>query len=71
MTAGLFGPEPGARPKWRVELVGIGASTSVRVALVDAETGARLGSALVPFEWMRDVAHNGTVTVDIVPGRWD
>jgi hypothetical protein len=65
-------PNPKGRESWRVEITGMGGDPSdrVQVTLVDAETGKRLGAQVVPFEWIRDVAHGSTAVVPIRRGVW-
>lgn len=60
------------RDRWRIEVAGIGGTPSdeVRVTLVDADTGRRVGARQLPFSWLRDVAHGGLATVAITPGEW-
>ena len=72
---GMRARRPGGAPpaRWRIELTGVGQggrASEVRVTLIDAETGKRIGAAMVPFEWVRDVAYNATCTAEISPGAW-
>jgi len=72
MTAGT----PKRRPRtWAVEIAPVGQTlapakpTSVRVTLIDQETGRRIGAKNCPWEWFRDCA-TGTVLVQIDEGVW-
>jgi len=72
---GMRPRRPGGRPPalWRIEVTGLGAAgraENVRVTLIDAQHGRRVGAAVVPFDWFRDIGHNGTCTVEIDPGSW-
>jgi hypothetical protein len=82
----LFPDEPsradGMRPRrpggalpaaFRVELTGSGQggrATDVRVTVIDAATGRRLGAVSVPFDWFRDIGYCGTVMAEIETGVW-
>lgn len=57
--------------EWRVEIVPVGEMgqypTTLRVRLVDADTGRQIGAREVPWEWFRDCAH-GQITISIAEG---
>jgi hypothetical protein len=70
-------PTPRGRERYGIEIVGLGAAgngaphvESVRVTLIDHETGKRVGACVMPFEWLRDVAQGGTCLANIRPGVW-
>ena len=65
-------PHPRGPERWRVEITGLGGDPAdrVRVTLIDAETGKRVGANELPFAWLRDVAHGGVALAAIVPGQW-
>lgn len=72
---GMRPRRPGGAPPaaFRIEVTGIGAagrSTEVRLTVVDAATGRKLGAKTVPFDWFRDIGHVGTCVVEIDEGAW-
>lgn len=72
---GMRPRRPGGAPPvaFRVELTGFGQggrADHVRVTVVDASTGKRLGATSLPFSWFRDVAYNATVTAEIETGSF-
>lgn len=61
----------GKEPReWGIELVpNDGAPpSSVRVWLIDRETGQRIGSRSVPWEWFRGIATGETITINVANG---
>lgn len=74
----LFGTTTRGRPRrrsWRIEIQGSGEagadrSTTVRVALIDAETGKRVAAQSLPFAWLVDVARGGMAVVTLQEGDW-
>lgn len=80
MTAGaLPGMDAGAPPKrrprtWGIEICpvpmdGAYPPSTVRLTLIDQETGRRVGAKDCPWDWFRDCAR-GTVLVQIAEGVW-
>lgn len=63
------------RRSWRIEIEGLpkdcsGRATTVRVQLIDAETGKRVAAQSMPFEWIADVATAGIASVTLQEGDW-
>lgn len=70
--AGTPTPRKRSPREWGIELTPIGAlprdpAPSVRVTLIDRETGKRVGSRVIPWTEFRDVRHS-TVLANIAEG---
>lgn len=68
------GLEPKRAPReWGIELISVEPGTpkhSVRVRLINRETGQHVGERTVPWSWFRDCGQT-MISVNVAEGVWE